>query len=239
MARRRFFVEAVRRGEAELAGEQARHLARVLRVESGQRVEISDNERVWLAEVAAVRKDRVVFRVIEQLAFDPPPVRLTLLVSLIKFDRLEVILEKATELGVERMVPVIASRSEKGLDKAAARRLKRWRRLPEMEPPVPFSEALAVAGDHRYLLQESPGAPPLLQQLPRPSSRLASHSVSLLVGPEGGWTEHEREQAVSAGWLPVSLGPQILRTETAAMAAVAVVSSAWLRHSKIGDQRRS
>lgn len=241
MARRRFFVEEVRRGEAELAGEQARHLSRVLRVETGQRFEISDNERVWLAEVAASRKDRVVFRVIEQLALNPPPVRLTLLVSLIKFDRLEMVFEKATELGAERMVPVIASRSEKGLDKAAAKRLKRWRRivleasqqsrrvrLPEMEPPVPFREAVAQASDHRYFLQESPGAAPLLQQLPQAVRRLASDSVSLLVGPEGGWTEQEREQAASTGWLPVSLGPQILRTETAAIAALAVLTSAWL-----------
>jgi 16S rRNA (uracil1498-N3)-methyltransferase len=154
MARRRFFVEAVRNERTEVSGETAQHLRRVLRVEAGQRFEISDNQSVYLAEVEGFQKDRVLFRVIERLEAEAPPVRVILLASLIKFDRFEWIVEKATELGVEAIVPVEAERSEKGLAKAAAKRVERWRRialessqqsrrsrLPEIEPSVSFERA--------------------------------------------------------------------------------------------------
>ncbi|MBI3473059.1 MAG: RsmE family RNA methyltransferase, partial [Candidatus Solibacter usitatus] len=117
MARRRFFVEQVRDGSAELAGPEAAHLARVLRVEPGQRFEISDDRAVCLAEVVAVDKQRVRFRVVEELPPPPPRARITLLASLIKFERMEWTIEKATELGVDTIVPVNAQRSEKGLER--------------------------------------------------------------------------------------------------------------------------
>ena len=248
MARRRFFVESVHHSRAEIAGEHARHLSRVLRVKSGQQFEISDNERVWLAEVIEVRKDRVVFSAIEEIIAIQPPVVLTLFASLIKFDPLEMIFEKATELGVERIVPIIASRSEKGIEKAAVKRLRRWQkivlessqqsrrvRLPEVELPIPFSKAVSAAADHRYFLEENPGAPAILGQLPEGVRRSPSDHVALLVGPEGGWTNLERDSALAAGWKSVSLGPQILRTETAAIAAVAVLMNAWLTGSCMRD----
>ena len=108
MARRRFFVDAIRHGAAELRGDDARHLTRVLRVEAGQRYEISDNRAAYLAEIVEARGERVVFRVIEPVASPELPVRITLLASLIKFDRFEWTIEKATELGVERILPVEA-----------------------------------------------------------------------------------------------------------------------------------
>ena len=117
MARRRFFVEAVRNERAEVSGETAEHLRRVLRVEAGQRFEIADNQSVYLAEVEGFRKDRVLFHVLERLEAEAPPVRVILLASLIKFDRFEWIVEKATELGAEAIVPVEAERSEKGLQR--------------------------------------------------------------------------------------------------------------------------
>ena len=129
MARRRFLVEHIRDNTAELRGEDARHLARVLRAEPGQQYEIADGAGVYLAEIAAVEKDRVVFRVIEALDTPPPPVRLTLCAALIKFDRFEWLVEKATELGVAAIVPVNAARSEKGLVEAARKRAERWRRI--------------------------------------------------------------------------------------------------------------
>jgi len=232
MARRRFFVESVHSGMAELTGEQALHLTRVLRVEVGQRYEISDNQRVYLSEVDTARKERVLFRIIEEIPAVFPVVSVVLLVSLIKFERLELILEKATELGVERIVPVVASRSEKGLDRAAAKRMERWSkivleasqqsrraRLPELERPLMLREAFACEAGHRYLLEENANGQPLLSALPD----TVSAGVALLIGPEGGWTDAEREQAAVRGWVPVSLGPQILRTETAAIAAIAVI----------------
>ena len=129
MARRRFLVEHIRDNTAELRGDDARHLARVLRAEPGQQYEISDGAGVYLAEIAAVEKDRVIFRVVETLDTPPELVRLTLCAAIVKFDRFEWLVEKATELGVAAIAPVDAARSERGLVEAARKRAERWRRI--------------------------------------------------------------------------------------------------------------
>src|SRR5471030_655714 len=178
LARRRFFVDAVRSGVAELRGDEARHLTRVLRVEVGQRFEISDNQSAFLAEISEARGERVVFRVIEALDAPAPPVRIALCAALIKFDRFEWMIEKATELGVERIIPVEAARSERGLFEASRKRTERWVRIaressqqsrrvriPEILPAVPFEKSLAEEADHRYFLDEDT-APPLLKVVP-------------------------------------------------------------------------
>jgi 16S rRNA (uracil1498-N3)-methyltransferase len=239
--RRRFFVDQVRNGHAEISGEDARHLTRVLRVEAGQRYEISDNHGVYLAEIETARKEHVIFRTIEKLAAEQPSLHVILCAAIIKFDHFEWMIEKATELGAARIVPLIAVRTEKGLDKAAHKRLERWRRigmeasqqsrrahLPEVSEPLTLAEALAISATHRYALDENPGAPPLMAALP--AQRNSGDSVALLIGPEGGWTDEERHKFTSAAWRPVSLGPLILRAETAAIAALAVIHSAWLVH---------
>lgn len=240
MARRRFFVDLIQNGKAELFGEDAHHLARVLRAQVQQQFELSDNQAVYLAEVRDVRQDRVAFAILEELLPRPEPVGLTLCVALIKFDRFEWIVEKGTELGVGRFVPVAAGRSEKGLEQAARKRLERWRRiareasgqshrdrLPEILAPAAFDDALARAGTLRFFLDESGHGRPILDHVPPLERRLSSDSIVLLSGPEGGWTDEERAGAVAAGWLPVTLGPRILRAETAALAAVSVLGLAW------------
>lgn len=239
--RRRFFVDQVRNGQAEIAGEDAAHLTRVLRVEVGQRYEISDNHNVYLAEIEKARKEQVVFRTIEKLTVVEPPVHMILIAAIFKFDRFEWMIEKATELGVAEIVPVTATRTEKGLDKAAPKRLERWRRigveasqqsrrarLPEIAEPVKWSAALAASARHRYALDENESRP-LAGAMP--AARKREDTVALLVGPEGGWTDEERAAFTLEGWVPVSLGPSILRAETAALAALAVVSSAWLERA--------
>jgi 16S rRNA (uracil1498-N3)-methyltransferase len=237
MARRRFFVDAVHAGHALIVGEQAHHLSRVLRVEAGQKFEISDNRRVYLAEIESARKDLVSFAILEPLDAPAPVVHTTLLASLIKFDRFEWMLEKATELGVERVIPVEAERSENGLAKAAAKRLSRWIRivreaseqsrrtcLPEVVQTISLAAALETAADHRYVLEEQT-APPILPALP--AQRAPEDRVALLVGPEGGWTDRERETISASGWTAVSLGREILRADTAVTAALAVLNAAW------------
>lgn len=237
MARRRFFVDAVRRGHAEISGADAHHLTRVLRVEAGQKFEISDNQKVYLAEVESARKDWVSFAIVDQIETAAPVVRTTLLASLIKFERFEWTIEKAAELGVEQLIPVEAERSEKGLARAAGKRLSRWQRiareaseqarrdrLPMLETPAAFAEALRRQADYRYVLEEA-GAPPILSVLP--AERRGEDRVALLVGPEGGWTDRERAETSAAGWTAVSLGSEILRAETAAIAGLAVVKAAW------------
>lgn len=231
-------MEAVRNGCAELSGDGAEHLRRVLRAERGQRFELSDNGHVYLAEIDDFGKGKVRFRVIEEIAAAPPTVGLVLLASLVKFDRFEWMIEKATELSVETIIPVMAGRSDKGLDAAAHKRVDRWRkiaiessqqsrrtRLPEISDVVSFAKALTAAGGCRFFLEEESGADPILSAIP--DRRAAADRVALLVGPEGGWTDEERGEASKAGWRAVSLGPQILRAETAAVAALAVISAAW------------
>ncbi len=222
-----------------MTGDDARHLQRVLRAEVGQRYEISDGHAAWLAEITEARHDRVVLRALEPAPSPEFPVRLTVLASLIKFDRFEWMVEKATELGAELIIPVDAARSEKGLYEAARKRLERWNRIaressqqsrrlrpPEVMEAVRFGAALARCGDCRCILEEAEGAPPLARAFPR--ERRAGAQVLLLAGPEGGWTDAEREGAAAAGWIPGSLGPQILRAETAVLAALAVSLGAWL-----------
>jgi len=235
VARRRFFVDEIRGGSAELRGDEARHLTRVLRVEPGQRFEISDNEQAFLAEIEEAKGERVIFRVLEPVDSAPLLVRVTLCAALIKFDRFEWIVEKATELGVERILPVETTRTERGLFEASHKRSERWMRIaressqqsrrvrvPAILPAVRFGAALETAAGHRFFLEEG-SAPALLHEIPEERQE----TVALLLGPEGGWTDAERQAAHAAGWTAVSLGPQVLRAETAACAALAVVMAAW------------
>src|ERR1022692_1385582 len=155
MARRRVFVNQVHSGFAELAGESAQHLTPVLRGEKGATFEITDNSRVWVATVESARRDLVRFEVMEELPAAPPAPAVTLYLALIKFDRFEWAVEKATELGVTRIVPVAATRSERGLFEGGQKRVERWRRIgheaseqsrrlqvPEIDSPVKLSQAL-------------------------------------------------------------------------------------------------
>jgi 16S rRNA (uracil1498-N3)-methyltransferase len=235
MARRRFFVDEVRQGQAEMSGENAHHLTRVLRVEVGETFEISDSERVWLATVEMVRKDLVRFRVVEEMEAGPELPAITLFLALIKFERFEWAVEKATELGVTRIVPVEAMRSERGLVAGSRARVERWRRIareaseqsrrlcaPQIADAVKLTEALQDGATHRLWLDERPGAAQLLNAF----SPASDSSCALLIGPEGGWTDAERGTFGEAGWVGASLGNLVLRAETAACAALAVVSQA-------------
>lgn len=237
MARRRFFVESVERGHARISGDDAHHLVRVLRVEAGQKFEISDNQNAYLAEVETARKDLVSFVILERLEAAAPLLETVLYASLTKFDRFEGMLEKATELGVRQVTPVYTERSEKGLEQAAEKRRARWQRivreaseqsrrvrLPSLEMPIGLAEALRSATGYRYALEEA-GAAPILSALP--DARQPGDHIALLVGPEGGWTSREREAIPAAGWTPVSLGRGILRADTAAIAALAILNAAW------------
>jgi len=235
MSRRRFFVAEVHAGRARIEGEEAHHLTRVLRVEKGQKYEISDNQSIYLAEVDAAHKSLVDFVILERLPAPDATIAIRLYAALVRFDRFELMIEKATELGVSSVIPVVAERSEKGLEQAVSKRLARWNRiareaseqsrrlhLPQLEEPVRFSQALADAAFHRYFLDEGE-APPILSRLPAKLN--ASDSIALLAGPEGGWTERERTAAADR-WTAVSLGPQVLKAETAALAALAILN-AW------------
>src|SRR5690242_2475758 len=119
MARRRFFVDGFHHQRAEVSGDDAHHLTRVLRVERGQQYEVCDNNAAWLATVVEAHKARVVFELNEPIPPKPSSPPLALYPALFKFDHLEWIVEKGTELGVDDFHFVIAERSEKGLERAA------------------------------------------------------------------------------------------------------------------------
>jgi 16S rRNA (uracil1498-N3)-methyltransferase len=142
-------------------------------------------------------------------------------------------IEKCTELGVARIVPVIASRTESHLAVAALKRVERWQRLvrqaaeqsrrvspPEVSQPTKLKEAIALQGSTRILLSESEQHFALKDAL-----QSATSDVVLVLGPEGGWTDSEVDQFRAAGWSSASLGDTILRAETAAIAATAIVFS--------------
>jgi 16S rRNA (uracil1498-N3)-methyltransferase len=236
MARRRFFVNEVRNGVAAIAGEEAAHLTRVLRVEQGQKFEISDNQRVWLAEVTSARKSLVEFAVLEDVEPGSQLYPIHLYAALFKFDRFEWMVEKVTELGIERIIPVETDRSEHGLFAAANKRAERWRRIakeasqqsrrtrvPEIAVPVRL-RSLTPSGS-RIFLDELPGTPPLQIS----EDWRSDQPLAILLGPEGGWTEEERSTLLEGGWQSASLGPTVLRAETAAIAAVAVAVNEWSR----------
>ncbi len=238
MARRRFFVDEIRRGAAELTGPDAEHLVRVLRVEPGQIFELSDNRDLYLAEIEVARKSNVTFRILEKFPAPEAEAELILAPALFKFDRFEWLIEKATELGVFAVHPWEAVRTERGLAQAAVKRRSRWEkigqessqqsrraRLPRIEPVVRLLKILDLDVSVRLLLDEDTSAPAILEVLPM--ERKSTDRVALLLGPEGGWTEDERNRALAAGWVACSLGPTVLRAETAGIAALAILRAAW------------
>src|SRR5215472_5774695 len=238
--RRRFFVEEFLSGSAFLRGEAAHHLGRVLRAEAGQLYELSDGESVWLARTERVGKNEVEFSLVERLPVPIAPVRIELLLAIVKFDRLEWALEKATELGADEVVPLAAERSEKGLLAAAAKRAERWKRIlaesaqqarrlriPALQSvSKPRDAFCASRAEIRLLLSERSGASPMRELLEPPTtapSKNGAARVAIAIGPEGGWTEAEFAAAGAAGFAEAALGANILRTETAVCAALAAV----------------
>jgi 16S rRNA (uracil1498-N3)-methyltransferase len=242
--RRRFFVESFEDGSALLRGEAAHHLGRVLRAEEGQLYELSDGKNLWLARIERAGRDEVQFSLVQQLATPLAPVRTELLLGVVKFERFEWALEKATELGADEIVPVGAERSEKGLLAAAPKRAERWKRIlaesaqqarrlriPALRPLAKSARAFRAAlSPIRLLLSERPGARPLRNLLePIASVRRKDDvaRIALAIGPEGGWTDTEFSEAGASGFTETALGENILRTETAVCAALAAVQYAF------------
>jgi 16S rRNA (uracil1498-N3)-methyltransferase len=234
--RRRFIADTWTDTTASLTGDQAVHLARVLRAEVGQVYDIVANGFLHRAEIIAVSDKEVRFTLHEELEADAA-LPLHLLLAVFKFDHFEWAVEKATELGVARITPVLARRTEKHLALAATKRVERWRRIaleaskqsrrtdvPEIAEPVSLKLALErEASAVRILLSETEQTTALAEALG--SSRSEMSGVALAIGPEGGWTPEEMALFTQHKWQHVTLGPRILRAETAAIAAIAIAST--------------
>lgn len=236
MARRRFYVPAdsVRGGIAVLPPEQAHHLRDVLRLSSGDAVEIIDGSGAGYSGEIELRGTDVVVRSLEPLPSEQPPsTRVVLAAALIKPARFEWILEKATELGVSEVIPLVTHFNEIKIPKERIEaRLERWRRIihesvkqcrrlgtPDLHAPREFCDFIrepAFASYLRILFYEKASevwrAPDVL-----------SSGVIVCIGPEGGWDSREIDQARSAGYEIAGLGPLTLRSETAAISALSIV----------------
>jgi 16S rRNA (uracil1498-N3)-methyltransferase len=232
MTRRRWIADEVSGSRAVLTGEHAEHLARVLRARVGEEFDIATGSAVRRGRIARIENHRVEFELGEEVAVAPAP-DVTLVLAIYKFDRMEWALEKCSELGVRRVVPVVASRTEKHLARAAGKRVARWRKIvlqaaeqsrrsapPEVADPAKLRDAIALCGSVRILLSESEQQRSLKQVLELQS---AAREILLAIGPEGGWTAAEQQLFTQSGWISASLGATILRAETAAIAALAVV----------------
>lgn len=231
MTRRRWIADEVSGSHAALTGSHAEHLSRVLRVRIGQEFDIVAGGEVRRGRVSGVSQGRVEFE-LGDVVPAPVPMPVTLALSIFKFDRMEWAIEKCTELGVARIVPVIARRTESHLAEAAPKRVGRWQRIareaaeqsrrvsaPEIFPPIKLKEAIALPGGSRIVLAEVEEQVMLKDAVQRHSSG----DIVLAFGPEGGWTDAELQMFRDAGWTWASLGGTILRAETAAIAALAVV----------------
>jgi 16S rRNA (uracil1498-N3)-methyltransferase len=238
---RRFLIEAGELGETvRLSEAEALHARRVLRLKPGDRVQLLNGQgALYEAELIEVC-DWVTARLHARLDGAPPPVRLTLYQGLPKFDKLEFIAQKAAELGATRLVPVRMSRSvvklsdedarrkRERLDKIAREAMKQCGRADflEIAEPVKFLDALSMFRKEDAMLmpwENARGRRIRDEHLDNPGA----HTVGVLIGPEGGISSEEADAAVSAGAKPVTLGPRILRAETAAVAAMAVVMHLW------------
>jgi len=230
--RRRWIADEVHADRAWLLGKNAQHLVRVLRAQVGQEFDVAADGQVRVGKIVSINDNRVEFELREAVAAGPA-LALTVIMSVFKFDRMEWAIEKATELGVAKIIPIVARRTDAHLAKAVDKRVDRWRRIakeaaqqsrrldvPEIADPSKLAEAIQKISGTRILLAETEQENTLKSQLQN-----VSQPVMLAFGPEGGWTEDEIRQFEAAGWATATLGATILRSETAIIAAVAIAVS--------------
>jgi len=244
MTRRRWMADEFSGNRAVLTGEHADHLIRVLRARVGQEFDVATGTTVRRGRVTEISQHRVEFELGEEIA-SASATNLTLLLAVFKFDRMEWAIEKCTELGASRIVPAIARRTGTHLVSAAAKRAERWRKIasqaaeqsrrtaaPQIMAPLKLKEAINLTAGLRIVLAETEQGTHLREVLDARQDEqdagkgARATSVVLAVGPEGGWTEDELQLFHAAGWISASLGPTILRAETAAIAATAITISA-------------
>lgn len=232
MTRRRWIADEASDEHAALIGAHAEHLIRVLRAQVGEEFDVVADGIVRRGRVSKIVDGRVEFELGEEILSEKAA-DVSLVLAVFKFDRLEWAIEKCTELGVSRIVPAISRRTDAHLASASAKRVERWRKIakqaaeqsrrcsaPEISAPQRLREAVLLPATLRIVLSESERAADLKGVIPS-----AQGSAILAVGPEGGWTEDELEMFRKERWMSASLGPTILRAETAAIAATAIVMS--------------
>ena len=220
-------------GSCRLEGSAANHIMRVLRLRDGDPLTLFDGRGgEYGARIVGFHKDSVQVDVQEHRAVErESTLHLTLAQGISRGERMDWVMQKATELGVTRVIPVITERTMVKLDeKQSARKVEHWRsiviaaceqsgrnRVPQVAAPCALHDVLRTADDAGRRLLLSPVGNLNAREL------ALSGRATLLVGPEGGLAEEERERAVDAGFQQVRMGPRVLRTETAAIAALTIL----------------
>ena len=246
MTATRFLVERknIRWPFARLEGGEHHHLGRVLRAKPGQRVWLVDEAaNSYEAEVLEVGETGTDLKLLSLAAAPVTPVRIILGQALLKSKKMDWVVQKATELGADLIIPLATARAIVKVAGGEVRRLERWRKiareaakqsrrtsLPGLEEPLPFRAFIeGCPGTRKLILTEDGGTAlkDLLDQGPGEAAAGEAPAVLLAVGPEGGWTKVEEAAGRAAGFEAVSLGRQPLRSETAALAALAMISHFW------------
>ncbi|MBI3768211.1 MAG: 16S rRNA (uracil(1498)-N(3))-methyltransferase [Deltaproteobacteria bacterium] len=238
----RFFVPAsdIADGTASVRGSEFRHLQRVLRLREGDHVTLFDDAGTEHAGVVVSLSPRVAL--VRVTASTMPrresPLALTLYQGIPKGRKMDLVVEKATELGVQTIVPFHSAFSL-GAGAGAGAKRERWQRIavaaakqsgrtsvPAIAAPIAFTEVVdaAAAHDLRLLFFEGTGTVPFVA-LPEPAT--PPQSAAIAIGPEGGFSRDETAAARDAGFALVDMGPRILRTETAALVAATLVQARW------------
>lgn len=234
----RCFIESTLTPDAEivLPESAATHLVRVLRLREGDDCVLFNGDgHDYAARIVAAGKRHVRAEVRSKQSIDnESPLRIVLLQGIARGEKMDLILQKATELGIAAVVPVNSERSEVKLDaERATKRVEHWRNvivsaceqsgratIPELSAPLPLAEVVRSATATLKLTLDPEGEYALASmQAPSPSS------IAVAIGPEGGWSPRDRETLKSAGFSGLRLGPRILRTETAGLAAIAALQS--------------
>lgn len=236
-----FFVtpQQISGDKIRIEGGDVNHMKNVLRMKLHEKAEISDGEsRTYLCEVEAYEEDVAVLHILEEMEADTEPAsKLYLFQGLPKSDKMELIVQKAVELGVYQVIPVAMKRSVVRLDdKKAAKKADRWNsiaesaakqagrsRIPEVTMPLSYKEVLKMAEelDVTLLPYELAGGMKVTREVIRQIK--SGQSVGIFIGPEGGFEPEEVDAAVSMGAKVITLGRRILRTETAGLATLAVL----------------
>jgi 16S rRNA (uracil1498-N3)-methyltransferase len=233
----RFFYTAAQlhNDDVTLTGDDARHLSRVLRASSGDVIQLcNESGRSQNAEITFVGKESVTCRLASLLPDREPGVRVTLAFALLKGEKTDFVLQKATELGVSAFIPFSSIRCVARIDKKAGDKLDRWgkivrsaagqslrNRIPLISAPLDWPQLLLEFRNYQRIafFWEGEGDRPLAPVL---KGVLPGENILLVTGPEGGFSREEAEDAMAGGAEAVTLGPRILRAETAAVVSVAV-----------------
>jgi 16S rRNA (uracil1498-N3)-methyltransferase len=227
--RHRIFVDALA-PTVTVTGEEFHHSVRVVRVRAGEEVEVFDKAgKVARGVVESLERDQAVIRVDEEIASRESTVDIHLAMSIIQLEKFELVLQKATELGVKSFIPLVTGRIELRRERYAGK-LDRWNKIvfeavkqsgrsvvPAVEEPVDFEQAVGRSGVKILFDADQ-------QQSDWPSSPVA---VTVFIGPEGGWSDEELEAARTHGCLFARMGPRRLRAETAAIAACTVIAARY------------